>query len=284
MSRRHNKADKDRPYWPHSQDSVDVPRETPYLQGKTALDGTQACVNGCSVRGQHAPGCPCHAECPEHVGHCEGCAPRPAVGRSLLCGVCFHWRLRRPLKDMPFRYAWLGDQMGDGAVQSQRLDSKTTGSHETPIPINSAMFDLRVTMTLVLSAWADRVARSHVPAVAPPKRWDIGTTSKWLERRASWISQQAWVGVDSPDPAVRRLTLTGALRDLIYRADKLAPWQRQSTAVDLACPRCGHSTMVFFEGDDHITCTHEGCKYVLPWTRQRTLNKAIRKISAAREA
>ncbi len=46
-----------------------------------------ACVRNHTIPGQHAPGCTCTPECPDHEGHCAGCLPVQA-DRGLLCGRC----------------------------------------------------------------------------------------------------------------------------------------------------------------------------------------------------
>lgn len=44
------------------------------------------CARGCRRRGEHFADCPSYGN---EGGQCRGCAPREAVGDSLLCGRCF---------------------------------------------------------------------------------------------------------------------------------------------------------------------------------------------------
>ena len=60
------------------------------------------CVRGCTVPGQHRPGCTCTTTCPPHPDHCLGCAPAEAVD-GLLCQTDGRW----------FR-DWLGEREGLG--------------------------------------------------------------------------------------------------------------------------------------------------------------------------
>ena len=260
MSRR-RQVERDRPYWPHSQDHVDVQEPL----AREALDGAQACVLGCTNLGEHKPSCPCHTECPQHEGHCTGCAPRPAYDDTLLCGRCFHRRLRSPIRQMPTIHAWLGARMG--GVKSPGLERDVSGSRDAPIPLNPAMHDVRELIEQLLCRWADRVATEHEPPIRGPDHRDVAACAAYLDAHVGWVSKQAWVA-----------TLIVHVKQLTRMATGLAPWQQAVTKLPIPCTRCQQPTLVLYGGDDWVTCTNKGCDNIIGWGRYQNLARAIVKL------
>lgn len=259
MSRRHTK--RERQYWPHSDpgpapDFVDIVRAA--VDEHVALDGAQACVAGCRQLGAHLPACPCHDECPEHPDHCKGCAPRPAHGDSLLCGACFHRRLRSPIRQAPVVAAWLTTRLG--GLRSASLEPGVSGSHEAPVPINVDVHDHLRVMRDVMAGWAGTVAKT---ASEGPEGWEIRATSAYLDGRASWVSCQRWV----PD-------LMSSVSGLLNVARGLAPWEAQQIRLEASCDRCGSRSLVQFGGEDWVTCVNRECDNVIGVGRYQNLARS----------
>lgn len=232
-----------------------------------ALDGTQACIFGCTCLGDHLPGCACHETCPDHEGHCTGCAPRPAHEASWLCGGCFHRKLRRPLRRVPAIVDWLDSRKA--GLRAQAYDGPLVSTSKTrPLPFNPEIVDFLTLASQVVNAWADRVAREMPPGSGAPKGAAEG--AMWLEARADWISEQRWV----PD-------LVGHLAEIQRRSKALAPWAATRHSLPMPCLRCENQTLVLFGGEDWVTCVHDGCDNVISWSRYDRLSKAIAAIRAS---
>lgn len=230
-----------------------------------ALDGTQACVLGCTTRTDHKPGCPCHTQCPQHESHCDGCAPRPAYQASLLCGSCFYRKLRSPLRRVPALVDWLVSRKA-GLKAAVYDGDKVSGSHEVPLPFNAAIVDHISVLNLLLNAWAYRALRE-----APPERGvaitDATVAAEWLDDHAAWVSGQPWV-----------VELIRHLRELEARARTLAPWQVVRHRLPLPCMKCEQTTLVLFGGDDWVTCTNTDCDEIIGWSRYQNLSRAISRL------
>lgn len=254
-------------YWPHSQDYVDEPEpETPKGPADhVALDGTQACIRGCTDIGEHLPGCPCTTECPTHDDHCQGCAPRPAYETSLLCGHCFHRKLRSPLRRVPALVDWLNSRKA--GLHAAVYDSdRVSGSTDAPLPFNPDIVDHLAVMALILNGWAKRTSEQSPPAPGPTT-WNATGSAAYLEQHSAWIAEQAWV--------VEMIRHLGELED---RTRELAPWQPVRHRLPLPCTKCEHTTLVLFGGDDWVTCTNLGCDHIIGWFRYQSLSRAIGRI------
>lgn len=225
------------------------------------LEGEQACIYGCNLDQKHDAHCPCQTTCPDHEGHCNGCAPRPTVGASLLCGSCFYRRLRRPLRRVTPLYDWLGSRKAPLKAAAYDGD-RVTATKESPLPFNVDIFELLGTFDILLNGWATRVAREAPPAAGPPA--GAPAAAVWLDDRASWISEQAWVS-----------TFIGQMVELNARAGKVAPWQATRHRLPLPCLRCEQQTLVLFGGEDWVTCTADDCDNVIGWSRYERLSRAI---------
>lgn len=235
-----------------------VPEPEDYV----ALDGSQACVFGCKDRGEHRAGCPCHDACPEHTGHCGGCAPRPAHGTSLLCGHCFHRRLRAPLRRAPALFDWLTSRKGGLKAQDYAAD-RVSSSKEAPLPFNVGVVDHLTLMEALLRAWVKRALETAPPGPGPALL-DVCGCAEWLDSHSSWISEQPWV-----------LGFIAHLRGLEDRARRLAPWQPTRHALPMPCLRCEQQTLVLFGGEDWVTCTNPECDEIIGWYRYTRLSRAI---------
>ncbi len=265
MSRR-RQTERDQPTWPHLHDHTDLPTS----DMAAPIDG-QACIMGCKQDEAHLPSCPCNDQCPNHPGHCPGCTPRSAHDRSLLCGRCFYRRLRSPLRQMPVIDAWLNTHMG--GIRSASLEPGVTGSTDAAIPIRADIHDHLATSRMLLIGWARRVVDEHPKQRAVDGTWsliggptslDVATTSRYLDRHATWISAQPWTR-----------TLIGHLWELTRRATGLAPWQQSRTMLQLPCPKCEQMTLALFGGDDWVACIAAGCDEIIGWYRYERLSKAI---------
>ena len=225
------------------------------------VDGEQACIYRCTLRDVHAAGCPCQPTCPEHEGHCTGCAPRPSVGDSLLCGSCFYRRLRSPLRQIPAVYDWLTSRKA-GLKATAYDGDRVSSSSDSPLPFNPDIVDLLGVFDLLVNGWAVRVASESLPAAGPPVGAPLA--APWLEDRASWISTRSWVP-----------TLAWQLAELRTRARRLAPWQATRHHLPMPCLRCEQQTLVLFGGEDWVTCTARDCDNVIGWTRYSRLSRAL---------
>jgi hypothetical protein len=260
VSRRHTK--RERQYWPHSN-----PEPPPDLVAVVAravdehvtLDGTQACVMGCRARGKHLPHCPCQDTCPDHDGHCKGCAPREAHGSSLLCGSCFHRRLRSPLRQCPTVAGWLSSRLG--GLRSASLEPGVSGSHEPPVPIDVDVHDHLAVMRVTLAGWARQVAEKS--ADDGPDCWHIAATAGYLDGRAAWVSEQPW----APD-------VIASVAGLLNVARGLAPWEAQQMRLEATCDRCGSRSLVQFGGEDWVTCVNRECDNVIGVGRYQNLARS----------
>lgn len=233
-----------------------------------ALDGRRACVFACKSRGEHLPTCPCHDACPEHTGHCSGCAPRPVPKQapdSLLCGHCFHRRLRAPLRRAPALFDWLTSRKG-GLKATDYAADRIQSSKEPPLPFNVGIVDHLALMEAMLRAWTKRALELANPGPGPLVL-DVCGCAEWLDAHASWISEQDWC-----------LGLIAHLAGLESRARALAPWQPTRHALPMPCRRCEQQTLVLFGGEDWVTCTNPDCDEIIGWYRYTQLSKAIAEI------
>lgn len=234
----------------------------------TALDGTQACIHGCTTRGQHNAGCPCHDTCPDHEDHCTGCAPRPTHDQSLLCGSCFYRKLRAPLRRVPALHDWLTSRKG--GLKAATYDSDLVqSSKEAPLPFNVGIVDHLSLTNLLLNAWAQKAVAEADPGPGPATRDAIGSAA-WLDGHAGWLAEQTWIP-----------QLLAHLRELEQRARALAPWQPTRHALPVPCFRCEQQTLVLFGGEDWVTCTAVDCDAVFGWSRYAALSKALGRIYAS---
>jgi hypothetical protein len=238
-------------------------RRHAFVDDHATLDGTQACILGCTVRGQHQASCPCHDACPDHDDHCTGCAPRPTHGQSLLCGSCFYRRLRSPLRRVPPLHDWLSSRKG-GLKAATYDGDRVQSSKEAPLPFNAAIVDHLSLTALLMNAWANRGVEQIGDA---PTTWTAVTSAAWLDQHATWVAEQPWVP-----------RLIAHLRELEQRARALAPWQPTRHALPVPCFRCEHQTLVLFGGEDWVTCTNPDCDAVFGWSRYAALSKALGRI------
>lgn len=229
------------------------------------IDGEQACIYGCTQTDVHAAICPCQVTCPEHEGHCSGCAPRPTHGSSLLCGSCFYRKLRTPLRRVPALVDWLTSRKG-GLKAATYDGDRVQSSKEAPLPFNAGIVDHLAVMSLILNAWAAKAAEQADPGPGP-KTWDAVGSGQWLEDHAGWISDQRWVP-----------KFIEHLRELESRARQLAPWQPMRHSLPVPCFRCEQQTLVLFGGEDWVTCTAVDCDAVFGWSRYASLSRALGRI------
>lgn len=228
-------------------------------------DGEQACIYGCTSRDRHWSDCPCQASCPDHEGHCKGCAPRPTRDSSYLCGSCFHRRLRSPLRRVPALYDWLESRKGGlraAVYDSDRIQS----SKEAPLPFNVRIVDHLSLMSLLLNAWAHKAAGEADPGPGPAT-WDAPGSADWLDLHAGWVAEQRWVP-----------QLVHHLRELEQRARALAPWQPTRHSLPLPCMACEQQTLVLFGGEDWVTCTNPECDHIVGWFKYEKLSREIGRI------
>lgn len=226
------------------------------------IDGEQACILGCIDKGEHKPACPCHDACPDHVGHCKGCAPRPAHDYSLLCGKCYYVKLVRPLRRAPALYDWLASRKS-GLQATAYDDILVSTTKDPPLPFNPAIDDHLTLVTRMLASWCRQAATQADPGPGPDS-WEIDDTAKWLGQHAGWISDQPWC-----------LTLMAHLKGHEQRARQLAPWQATRHALPLPCLKCEEQTLVLFGGEDWVTCTNPDCDQIIGWYRYERLSRAV---------
>jgi hypothetical protein len=260
MSRRHTK--RERKYWPHSDpepapDFVAIVRSA--VDEHVALDGAQACVLGCRQRGEHLPHCPCQDTCPDHDGHCRGCAPREAHGSSLLCGSCFHRRLRSPIRQTPRVERWLFGCSVD-TLRSPSWEPRLSGTPDPPVPINVDVHDHLRVMRDVMAGWAVRVCGKLDDD--GPESTQVAGSAEYLDGRAEWLSGQAWT-----------VDLMASVADILNVARGLAPWEQTRTPLRGSCDRCGARSLVMFGGEDWVTCVNSVCDNVIGWGRYQNLER-----------
>ena len=232
------------------------------------IDGEQACIYACTLQDIHAAGCPCQITCPDHEGHCAGCAPRPTHGSSLLCGSCFYRKIRGPLRRVPALFDWLMSRKGARLKAATYDGDRIGGSKETPLPFNPDIVAHLSLMSLLMNAWASKAVGETDPGPGP-KVWDAAGSSQWLEQHAGWIAEQRWV-----------VTFAEHLRELEQRARSLAPWQPMRHSLPVPCFRCEQQTLVLFGGEDWVTCTATDCDAVFGWSRYEALSRALGRIYA----
>lgn len=227
------------------------------------LDGKQACIFGCLIRHTHKPGCPCTTTCPEHEGHCDGCANRPAHDESLLCGSCFWRKLHGPLKRIPALIDWL--TINKAGLKATAYDRDlVSSSKEAPMPFRADVVDLIDRHDHFLARWAVGVARRITPPEPTPRTRKAGPASVWLLERDSWISNQRWVGL-----------LTNDLHTLAREIDHLAPWKPAKHRLPMPCLHCNQQALVLTAGDDWVDCTNPDCRAAIGYDRYQRLERAI---------
>lgn len=232
------------------------------LQQHTTIDGEQACIQGCLVRGLHQAHCPCHDHCPDHLGHCTGCAPKPSHQGSLLCGRCYHIRVIAPLKRVPALWDWYSSRKA--GLRAAVYDSdRITVTKEPPLPFNPEIVDHLDLMRAVLAGWAKRCAEEAPPGPGPVDR-AASTSAAWLEVHGGWVSEQ---------PMVAKLIIH--LKQLEDRGRALAPWQATRHKLPLPCFKCEQPTLVLFGGEDWVTCTNQDCDEIIGWFRYQRLSESI---------
>lgn len=228
------------------------------------IDGEQACIYGCTTDNLHKAGCPCHNQCPDHEGHCSGCAPRPSHG-GLICGSCFHRKLRSPLRRVPAIYDWLNSRKA--GLKATAYDSDmVSSSKDAPLPFNPDIVDHLAVMDLLLAGWVVRIATTGPPGVGPDG-FGAPAAATWIEKRASWVAEQDWVK-----------EINRHLSELEKRSKALAPWQPTRHALPVPCFRCEQQTLVLFGGEDWVTCTAPDCDAVFGWSRYEALSRALGRI------
>lgn len=227
------------------------------------IDGNQACIFGCLIRHAHERGCVCTTTCPEHEGHCDGCAHRPAHEDSLLCGSCFWRKLHGPLKRIPALMDWL--TINKASLKATAYDRDlVASSKEAPLPFNTEVVDLIDRHHHVLGMWAVGVARRFTPPVPAPRPRSAVPSATWLLEHDSWISNQPWVHL-----------LTDELHDLARRIDRAAPWKPARHRLPMPCLHCNHQSLVLTAGDDWVDCTNPDCRSAIGYDRYQRLERAI---------
>lgn len=219
------------------------------------------CARHHLAHGQHAPGCTCTPECPDHEGHCTGCLPVEATN-GLLCRRCAQ-RLEdflgaseglaepgeEPIHGLPWAYDHLANAYpsltqapGGGGSSIEDAEAQRV----------AAVVSLRADMHDRLEAWVDLMAE-HLNRSGPDFSRRAGLFGQRLRtiHRARWLLAQA-AALEAHEAVAEAWQ---ELADLMSRAHALAPWRPAPTRLDGSLCRCGAVGALHDYGTE-VVCTH----------------------------
>lgn len=205
-----------------------------------------ACIEGCTVRGQHVTDC-------EDRDTCRGCLPRRA-SNGLLCWPC-HRRFELMLTDAPTVWRWLTGNMaaGSGAARPKQ-DYERKGGDGSPAPIKADVLDLRDLLADRLACWVDDFAED-VDLTKPERKPGVSTVEADAAFLLRWINSLElcdWIG-----------DWWEELAETMSDAHALAPWRPEMKRVrGVPCPECEETNLAIFGGESDVTCL--SCRALIP--------------------
>ena len=217
------------------------------------------CARGCVRNGHHNPPCTCTPTCPNHQGHCFGCAPYEAdTGR--LCRACAN-RVRDALHTIPDLLQQLGQRGGRIDNHTHTIHLKPVFGYRTPSPA----FDLADDTTRLILAWVDTTC--DMTEQVGPRRYDltgipdphtpIRDLCTWLAEHLEWAATE--------QPAYIHDELTQARRTLEHALSL----DRYIERIPEPCPACGTGQLTRQDGTESIHCDNPTCNRV--WRRAEWL-------------
>ena len=253
------------------------------------------CASGCSIRGEHLPGCDGTASGWDgEVIECRGCLPRPAeAGR--LCGWCWG-RFQSAVRTLPS----LVEHLRAVAAPAVSSPAGRTGSGRARRPGGGMLYPAALVeadeLHAVLASWCEEVAVERPAPVSPPRwatRWTAsaaggreplgpagpGSTrvlARWLDAHLAWAAGRPWAGDMLAD-------LAGGARAALRRFPMEEPVRR---VEGVRCPRCHCLSLVVVPpaaagAQVLVRCTLPACGAVMgedDWTVLRA-----RALAAARD-
>lgn len=230
------------------------------------------CARSHTVQGQHAPGCTCTRECPDHDGHCPGCLPAPA-DRGLLCSSDSR-RLRgflgaeegldpeHPVHGLP----WAWDALGDAYPSlSQAPGGGGSGVDDPEAERASSVISVRADIAERLLYWTFAVMNSTGlagPDVPAPQRLSV-------RRSAAFLLVQAEALETHPEVS----NAWDELADVMSRAHALAPWRPPPSHLKGIPCRCGELSL--HHHGDVIKCWSGACGRVYSAEEYAVLTKVL---------
>jgi len=221
------------------------------------------CARLHTLPGAHAPGCTCTRECPEHEGHCPGCALVEAE-RGNLCGRCSR-QLRgclgaeegmdpdHPVHGLPWAYDHLEDAYP--SLSQASGNGGGSGPADREAQRLAVVLSVRADIHDVLASWVADVAE-HGGLIGLSARVLRGLPARLrVARHAAWLL--ARVEALEAHPAVA--DAWEELGDLMSRAHALAPWRPAPTHLDGIPCRCGE--MGLHDHGDEVKCWRCGHAY-----------------------
>src|SRR5574338_605967 len=217
------------------------------------------CSRGCVRNGHHSPPCSCTATCPNHTGHCFGCAPWEAdTGR--LCRACTN-RTRDALDAIPGLVIALGKTIGRIDNHTQAVHLKPVFGYRTPSPA----FDLADDTARLILTWVDTTC--DMTRTTGPHRYTItGIPDPHTPIRdlCSWLAEHLeWAATEQPRDLYDELTQ--ARRHLEHALSL----DRYIERIPEPCPACGTGQLTRQDGSENVSCDNPTCNRI--WRRAEWL-------------
>jgi hypothetical protein len=241
------------------------------------------------VPGVHAPACTCTRDCPDHEGHCRGCAPADAT-RGLLCdrdsrilrgmlGAEEGLDPDHPVHGLP----WAWDALAEAYPSLTQAPGGGGSSIDDPEAERlAAVLSLRADISDVLGEWVKALVEQSfltgpdltVSVVQQPDAsWYRRAGARHLSdrlrvrRRAEWLLTH----IESLEshPAVSEAWQE--LADLMSRAHALAPWRPAPTHIRGVPCRCGETAL--HDHGDEVLCW--ACRKSYSREEYRVLTKVL---------
>lgn len=209
------------------------------------------CARNHAIHGLHKPDCTCTLECPEHAGHCKGCAPAVAT-TGQMCNTCYE-RTRRALNAIPELVALVA-RRNDGKLSLLRKDTDATrrgtlAHAPSPSPAWDAAEEMCQWMLFLALACANE-NRHEGPFVyrrdGVPAR-NLTTLTKYVVNNLEWFAQ------DIPEDIYSEAT--GYEKNL----ERMSGTDQLVHRVKTPCPTCDRRTLIREDGSNQVTCRNRDC-------------------------
>jgi hypothetical protein len=203
------------------------------------------------VPGVHAPGCTCTRDCPDHEGHCRGCAPAEAT-RGLLCdrdsrilrgmlGAEEGLDPDHPVHGLP----WAWEHLAVAYPSLTQAPGGGGSSIDDPEAERlAAVLSLRSDIAERLLYWTFAVMNASGragPEIPATERLSVRRCAPFLLAQAEVLEVDLQVAAAWQE-----------LADLMSRAHALAPWRPAPTQIQGIPCRCG--AMALHDHGSEITC------------------------------
>lgn len=214
------------------------------------------CTRGCTRTGHHQPACNCTPTCPNHQGHCYGCASYEA-DTGLLCRGCTN-RIHDALHAIPDLIQQLG-QRNDGRIDnhSEIIRLRPVFGYRMPSPA----FALADDVCRLVHSWVDLTC-DHTNTLGPPRYRITGIPEPYtaITDLCAWLREHlTWPAQHQPTYIYDELT---AARRTLERALSL---DRHIERIPEPCPSCGTGRLTREDGSENVCCDNPACNRI--WRR-----------------